>query len=50
MKGEDLIRLGLPPGPNVGKTLRDVESWWIGTDFKADRAACLEKAQSLLGV
>ncbi len=44
IKGEDVMKLGMPAGPKVGETLRAVEDWWIKGDFKADRAACLKEA------
>ena len=33
IKGGDLIRRGLPAGPLVAKTLKQVEAKWIGEDF-----------------
>ena len=43
LKGRDAVRLGVPPGPAVGRLMAALEDWWIAGDFKADRAACLEK-------
>lgn len=47
LQGEDVLKMGIVPGAQVGALLRQVEEWWIGQDFRADRAACLAKLQSL---
>jgi len=39
--GDDVMALGIPKGPRVGRLLRRVEKWWVGEDFAPDRAACL---------
>jgi poly(A) polymerase len=31
--GADVVGLGIPPGPRVGKVLAAFESWWINEDF-----------------
>ena len=36
-RGADLITLGVPPGPEVGRTLAEFEAWWMGEGFPADR-------------
>ena len=41
LKGTDAIARGIPKGPAVGQALSRVEAWWIGEDFRPDRAACL---------
>jgi poly(A) polymerase len=45
LQGSDILKLGLPPGPEVGTVLRSVEEWWMDQDFRPDRAACLAAAQ-----
>lgn len=45
IKGEDIVKCGVPAGPRVGEILRAVENWWIEGDFHATRAACLEQAK-----
>jgi len=45
--GADALKLGLKPGPEVGRLLETVERWWIDGDFQADRDACLAKLQQL---
>jgi poly(A) polymerase len=41
VSGQDLIALGLEPGTALGRWLALIESWWIASDFSADRVACL---------
>jgi poly(A) polymerase len=45
--GADALKLGLKPGPEVGRLLEAVERWWIEGDFQAGRDACLAKLQQL---
>ena len=47
LKGRDLLDLGMPPGPAVGRVLAEIERWWIEKDFAPDRAACLARAREL---
>jgi poly(A) polymerase len=44
--GQDLLALGLAPGATLGRWLALAESWWIASDFTADRAACLAWLQA----
>jgi poly(A) polymerase len=46
--GHDVIGLGVPAGPAVGRVLAEVEDWWIAQDFRPDHAACLAQARTLL--
>jgi poly(A) polymerase len=48
--GNDILALGLPPGPRVGALLAALEAWWIAHDFAPDRAACLAEARRLLAM
>lgn len=47
VKGRDVLALGVENGPEVGRLLREVESWWIGEDFAPDRDACLARLRKL---
>ena len=47
IKGRDVLALGIENGPKVGDFLRRVEDWWIGSDFAANREACLERLRKL---
>ena len=50
LKGRDAVKLGVPPGPAVGRLMATLEDWWIAGDFAADRAACLAKLTDLAAV
>jgi poly(A) polymerase len=50
LTGGDVTALGIPPGERVGQLLAAVRNWWEEGDFTADRAACLDRLQELLGV
>ena len=39
VRGADVMALGVPPGPRVGKILESFENWWIANDFTTDAAA-----------
>ena len=44
--GRDVSALGIAQGPRVGELLRAVEEWWVGEDFRPDRAACLARLRT----
>ncbi len=46
--GDDLLALGLSPGPRLGSILAAVESWWLDHDFAPGHAACLAHARTLI--
>lgn len=43
VKGDDLIKAGVQPGPALGQALARVEQWWMEQDFKPSKAECLKK-------
>jgi poly(A) polymerase len=43
LTGNDLLALGVGPGPEVGRLLRLVEDWWLGEGRVPDREACLRE-------
>jgi len=45
--GDDVLAAGVPPGPLVGKVLREVEAWWIDQDFPDDRLSLIEHLKSV---
>jgi poly(A) polymerase len=47
VRGRDVARLGVAPGPRVGALLAQVEEWWEAEDFRPDRAACLARLAEL---
>lgn len=44
--GRDVVELGIPPGPQIGKLLKSVERWWEDQDYRPDRPACLERLRA----
>ncbi len=40
--GRDLLDLGFPSGPDMGRELKRLEDYWIGTDFKSTKHELLE--------
>ena len=45
--GKDLIAAGVRAGPELGAILAQLEAWWIGEDFRPDRAALLKRCQQI---
>ncbi|MBI3441158.1 MAG: CCA tRNA nucleotidyltransferase [Proteobacteria bacterium] len=43
LTGADVLNLGYTPGPEVGRVLAGIESWWIDQDFSPGRTECLQK-------
>ncbi len=41
LSGADLLAEGIAPGPEMGRLLGEIESWWSAADFTPDRDACL---------
>lgn len=41
LKGQDALDRGVAAGPEVGRLIAEVESWWATRDFRPDRDACL---------
>ncbi len=45
INGRDLVAAGFKAGPELGDTLRQLEDWWISSDFKADKNRLLKLIQ-----
>lgn len=43
LKGEDILQLDIPAGPQIGKYLQEIEDWWIKKDFLPTHAECLQE-------
>ncbi len=43
VRGDDVLALGVPAGPEVGRRLDAVRAWWEEQDFRPDRAELLER-------
>ena len=40
LEGRDVVAAGVPPGPEVGRLLRAVRTWWLAGGARADASAC----------
>jgi poly(A) polymerase/tRNA nucleotidyltransferase (CCA-adding enzyme) len=49
LAGRDALKLGVPPGPEVGRLLAAVRSWWRDGGCSADRTACLARLAAAAG-
>ncbi len=47
LKGQDVLALGVPAGPRIGRLLGAVEGWWEEGGCEAGRAACLEALETM---
>ena len=43
LNGEDLKKVGIAPGPDMGRHLEEIEEWWIAQGFSPDKKACLQR-------
>jgi tRNA nucleotidyltransferase/poly(A) polymerase len=47
LKGQDVMALGIGPGPQVGKVLEQVKNWWLQEGFPT-RRACLTEMKRVI--
>lgn len=50
VRGSDLLELGVPAGPEVGRLIAAFEDWWIAQDFPSDPERVHAKLSELAGV
>jgi poly(A) polymerase len=48
LNGEEVVAAGAPRGPLVGAVLREVEAWWIDSDFTLDKLSVVERLKSVV--
>ena len=41
--GNDLMKAGIEKGPALGRTLEELENWWISQGFRPDHKAVLKR-------
>ena len=46
--GEDVVALGVKPGPQIGDILRELESWWVDNDFPDDVSVVARQLRNLV--
>ena len=47
LSGDEVLAAGVPPGPLVGKVMREVEAWWIDNDFTDDKLSLIERLKAV---
>jgi poly(A) polymerase len=47
MTGDEVMAAGVPKGPLVGEVLREVERWWVDSDFPDDKLALIERLKAV---
>ena len=50
VKGQDILKAGVPQGEAVRRILADVEDWWVKEDFPSDRATALARVQEAVSI
>ncbi|HEY3799045.1 MAG TPA: CCA tRNA nucleotidyltransferase [Caulobacteraceae bacterium] len=48
LTGDEVMAAGVAKGPLVGEVLREVESWWIDSDFPNDKLALIEQLKAVV--
>lgn len=43
VRGADVLEMGVPRGPAIGRALARVEEWWEANDFRPGREQCLDR-------
>jgi poly(A) polymerase len=46
--GKDVVAAGVPAGPLVGQALKEVEDWWIDSDFIEDEFSLIERLKAVV--
>ena len=47
LTGDDVMKAGVPAGPKVGIVMREVEDWWIDSDFPDDKLSVIERLKAV---
>ncbi len=47
LTGDEVMAAGVPAGPKVGVVLREVEAWWIDSDFPDDKLSIIERLKAV---
>ena len=48
LQGRDLLELGVPRGPQVGRLLKEIGRWWEDRDYRPTREDCLSELHARL--
>ena len=47
LTGDEIIAAGVPKGPLVGQVMREVEDWWVDSDFIDDKLSIVERLKAV---
>jgi poly(A) polymerase len=47
LTGDEVMAAGVAKGPLVGAVMREVEAWWVESDFPDDKLALIERLKSV---
>ena len=47
LSGEEVMAAGVPKGPLVGQVMREVEDWWVDSDFIDDKLSIVERLKAV---
>jgi len=47
LTGDEVVAAGVPAGPKVGVVMREVEAWWIDSDFPDDKLSIVERLKAV---
>ncbi|WP_085783400.1 CCA tRNA nucleotidyltransferase [Candidatus Nucleicultrix amoebiphila] len=48
VKGQHILNLGIPKGPQISKKLSKIEEWWVDHECRPTLNECLDYAKSLM--
>ena len=48
LTGEEVMAAGVPKGEEVGRVMREVEEWWVDSDFTDDRFSIIERLKAVV--
>ncbi len=48
LTGHDVMAAGVPEGPQLGRVLSALETWWMDGDFMADESALRERLKTMI--
>lgn len=48
LTGAEVMKAGVPEGPDVGRIISEVEDWWIDSDFTDDRLSIIERLKAIV--
>ncbi|CAK0746993.1 putative tRNA nucleotidyltransferase/poly(A) polymerase [uncultured Gammaproteobacteria bacterium] len=43
LSGRELIKMGVPHGPEIGRLLTEIKEWWVEHAYQPDQGACLRE-------